>query len=113
MRSLPASTVSWLPENYEFPGDLFQDLVPEDREALRNKIAKCDACQFPEFVSKSSQENVKFFNQVSQKSSVELDSCDFGGKLKQLVQTRIPGSPRLKICSLLAIFQWKTKLETG
>ena len=86
MRSLPASTVSWLPENYEFPEDLFQDLVPEDREALRNKISKSDARQFPEFVSKSSQENVKFFNQVLQKSSVELDSCDFGGKLEQLVQ---------------------------
>ena len=74
LTSLPESSVKWLPESYNFPRDLSEDLSREDGEKLRLKLDKIDKRDFPELVT---QATGNFIN----KSSISNSVVDLGGKL--------------------------------
>ena len=74
LTSLPESSVKWLPETYNFPRDLLEDLSSEDGEKLRLKLDKIDTRDFPQLVT---QAVGNFIN----KSSISNSVFDLGGKL--------------------------------
>jgi hypothetical protein len=77
LTSLPESSVKWLPENYNFPEDLFEDLSSEDGEKLKLKLDKIDTSDFPELVTQAAgNERVNFLS----KSLMSKSDVDLGGK---------------------------------
>jgi hypothetical protein len=78
LTSLPESSVKWLPENFNFPEDLFEDLSSEDGEKLRLKLDKIDTSDFPELVvtQAAGNEKVNFLS----KSLMSKSDVDLGGK---------------------------------
>ena len=72
---LPTSDVDWLNQNYVFPENLNEDLNPEDRKRLDMKLSSFSSCNFPEFVSKSLNENKGFVAKTDSNFVLDL-----GGK---------------------------------
>ncbi len=76
--SLPESSVKWVPEGYNFPNDLFEDLSREDGESLRIKLDKIDMRDFPELVTQATKNEVSNF---LSKPSMANSFVDLGGNL--------------------------------
>lgn len=76
--SLPESSVKWVPEGYNFPNDLFEDLSREDCESLRLKLDKIDMRDFPELVTQATENEMSNF---LSKSSMANSIVDIGGNL--------------------------------